>query len=84
MNKLLIYEYIKKLRHDDIINYCNKLNIDINNNDVDIIYDCIKNDYKTFFDNPMFVLNNLKNKVSDNTFKEIINLYDKYKNKMRI
>ena len=30
----------------------------------------------------MEVLNEVKNKVSNNTYNEIINLYDKYKNKI--
>ena len=83
MNRLLIYEYINRLRRDDIIKFCNIKGININDNDIDIIYSYIKNDYKRFFDNPIIVLNEIKNKVSDTTFKVILVLYDKYKNKIK-
>ena len=83
MNKLFIYEYINRLKYEDIINYCNNNNININNQELEIIYTYIKNDYKRFFNNPTIVLNEIKNKVSNNTYKEIITLYDKYKNKIK-
>lgn len=82
MNKIFIYEYINRLRRDDIIKFCNLKGINISNNEIDIIYDYIKYDYKRFFNNPTEVLNEIKLKVSDNTFKEIMKLYDKYKNKI--
>ena len=79
MNKLLILGYINKLKRDDIIKFCNYKNINITKNEIDIIYSYIKNDYKRFFNNPEEVLNEVKNKVSNNTFIEIINLYNQYK-----
>ena len=79
MNRLLIYEYIKKLRKEDIINYCNRMNIFINDNELEIIYCYIKNDYKRFFNNPEDVIREIKNKLSDNTYNELMELYDKYK-----
>ena len=36
----------------------------------------------TFFNNPMEVLSEVKYKVSENTFREIMQLYDKYKTKI--
>ena len=80
MNRLLIYQYINKLTKDDIINFCNKNNIIINNEEVNIIYSYVKNDYKRFFNNPINVLNEIKLKVNNNTFSEIMTLYNKYKN----
>ena len=38
MNKIFIYEYINRLKRDDIINYCNRKNISITNSEIDIIY----------------------------------------------
>ena len=83
MNRLIIYQYINKLRKEDIVNYCNLKGINVNNNDLDVLYNYIKNDYKRFFDNPMVVLSEIKVLVSDYTFKEIMILYDKYKNKIK-
>ena len=82
MNKLFIYSYINKLTKDDIIRFCNYKNISITNSEINILYSYIKNDYKRFFNNPEEVLNEIKNKVSNNTFIEIINLYNQYKNKI--
>ena len=82
MNKLLILGYINKLKREDIIKFCNYKNININNNEIDIIYSYIKNDYKRFFNNPEEVLNEIKYKVSSNTFIEIMNLYNQYKSKI--
>ena len=82
MNKAFISEYIKRLNRDDIIKFCNYKNINICDNEIDILYDYIKNDYNRFFNNQEEVLNEIKNKVNNNTYIEIIKLYDKYKNKI--
>lgn len=79
MNRIIIYQYINKLRKEDIVNYCNTKGIMVNNNDLDIVYSYIKNDYKRFLDNPMVVLNEVKSLVSSYTYGEIIKLYEKYK-----
>lgn len=82
MNKLFIYQYINKLKCDDIIRFCNYKNINICDNEIDILYNYIKNDYIRFFNTPEIVLNEIKNKVSNNTYIEIIKLYNQYKNKI--
>lgn len=82
MNRLFIYEYINRLRRDDVLKFCSLKGINISDNEINIIYDYIKQDYKRFFNNPTEVLNEIKVKVSDNTFSEIMKLYDKYKNKI--
>lgn len=83
MNKLIVYQYINKLRREDIVNFCNIKGFMVSDKEIDTIYNYIKNDYKRFFDNPDSVLNEVKNKVSDKTFNEILILYDKYKNKIK-
>ena len=82
MNRLLIYEYINRLRREDIVKFCNIKNITVCDSDIDVVYSYIKNDYKRFFKNPLDVLYEIKDKVSSNTFNEIIKLYDKYKTKI--
>ena len=79
MNRLLIFEYINRLKKEDIINYCNRKNIFINENELDVIYSYIKNDYKRFFNKPDDIIKEIKNKLSSNTFNELMKLYDKYK-----
>lgn len=80
MNRLIIYQYINRLDKEDIVRYCNSHGIFVDNNDLDVVYYYIKNDYKRFFNNPMGVLDEVKYKVSDYTYNEIMKLYDKYKN----
>ena len=80
MNKLIIYQYINRIRKEDIVNYCNIHGINVNNDDLDIVYGYVKNDYKRFFDNPNVVLNEIKSNLSDYTYNEIMRLYNKYKN----
>jgi len=79
MNRLLIYEYINRLRYEDVVNFCNYKGINISKNDLDIVYSYIKNDYKRFFSNPSVVLDEIRGKVSDNAFNIIMELYAKYK-----
>lgn len=79
MNRILIYEYINRLRKEDIINYCDRKNIFINDNEIDIIYSYIKNDYKRFFNDPDDVINEIKDRVSMYAYGELIKLYNKYK-----
>lgn len=83
MNRLIIYEYINRLRYQDVVSFCNYKGINVSDSELQLIYSYIKNDYKRFFNDPMVVLNEVKGKVSDNTFKEIMVLYDKYKDKIK-
>lgn len=82
MNRIFIYEYINRLRRDDIVNFCNIKGIKVNDNEIDIIYSYIKKEYRRFFNNPIDVLDEIKTKVTTDTFNEIMNLYNKYKNKI--
>jgi len=82
VNKLIIYEYINRLNRDNIVKFCTLKGINASDEEIDIVYKYIKNEYKRFFNNPNEVLNEIKYQVSDNTFMEIMKLYDKYKNKI--
>lgn len=79
MNRLIIYQYINRLRKEDIVRYCNSQGIFVDSNDLDMVYYYVKNEYKRFFNDQMGVLNEIKGKVSDYTYGEIMKAYDKYK-----
>ena len=83
MNKLIIYEYINRLRREDIVKFCIIKGIDASDSEIDVVYNYIKRDYKRFFSNPDEVLTEIKNEVSSNTFYIIMELYNKYKNKIK-
>ena len=78
MNKILIYEYINRLKREDIVKFCNIKGINVTENEIDVVYDYIKNDYKRFFNSPNIVLEEVKSKVSDNAYRIIMELYEKY------
>ena len=79
MNKLIIYQYINKIKREDIINFSKTRGIELSSDELEIIYYYIKNEYKRFFNNPLEVLNEISKKVSNNTYNEIVNLYNTYK-----
>ena len=82
MNKYFIYQYITKINKDDIINFSNKLGIYLNQNDLEVIYFYIKNEYIRFFDNPQEIIDEVKGKISDNVYIKLLELYNKYKDKI--
>ena len=47
MNIYLISEYVNRLRKSDIIYYAEKQGISLDKEEVELIYDYIKKDYKT-------------------------------------
>lgn len=83
MNKLIIINYIKKLTKNDIINYCNNNSIPLTDDELDIIYYYIKNRYLEFLNgHDQEILDEIKYKVKSATYNKIIELYNKYKDKL--
>ncbi len=82
MNKLLIYKYINNITKDDILYYSkNKLNYNLEESELDIIYLYIKRYYKEVLSgNYIDVLDNLRDKIRPQTYNIILELLDKYKN----
>lgn len=80
MYEILIKEYLKKLTLKDINDFAIRNNMPLNNGEDKVIYDLIMNNWKDVYKgNPTSVFNTLKNKVSQNTYNNIIMLYNKYK-----
>lgn len=83
MNIHLIEQYVNKMTKDDITKFSLKQGIILEEQELDIIYDYIKKDYKTFiYGNPRPILDELKQKVKPITYNKIETLYIKYKNKI--
>ena len=79
MNIYLISEYVNRLRKSDIIYYAEKQGISLDKEEVELIYDYIKKDYKTIiYGNPK----DIKFKVKPLTYNKIENLYIKFKDKI--
>lgn len=76
----LIKNYIKKLNKTDIINYLNKENVKASNEEIDLIYNSIKNDFDYVLNNDFYeYLNKYKSKLNNNLYNKIIEKYNEYK-----
>ena len=80
MYKNFIINYVKKLTKEDIYNFRDNNNLNATDNDLNTIYEFIKKYNTVFFDNPEKYVEILKDKVSDNCYKEVMVYYEKYKN----
>ncbi len=79
MYKQIIKSYVEKIKKEDIIKYIDSNNYVISDKEIDTIYFYIKNYWEDFFNNKDEVFKRLKNDVSENTYIEIMKLYQKYK-----
>lgn len=85
MNIYLIQEYVNRLKKDDITSFALKQGIILDNEEIDIVYNYIKNNYKTIiYGNPKEILQEIKNKVKPLTYNKIENLYIRFKDKIDI
>ena len=83
MNIYFIGEYVNRLRRSDIVYYAEKQGIYLDKDEVDIIFDYIKNDYKTIiYGNPKDILEEIKFKVKPLTYNKIETLYIKFKDRI--
>lgn len=84
MIKLFIKKHIAKLTKDDVIHYSKENNIYLNDNEVDIVFNYIKNNYETILYNPDKTLSDINKYISDKSKEKVKNLYllyrEKYKN----
>lgn len=76
----IIEPYINNISKNDINNFAIKNNINLNNNELDFIYNFIKNRYKEVLSNPNnFSLARYKNNFSSENFVKINGLINRYK-----
>ena len=79
INKSVVFNYIKNIKKEDIYNYGIKQGIEIDNNDIDIIYNYINNRYDDIINDIESIFLEIKDKVNIKTYDKILELYDKYK-----
>lgn len=84
MKEKIINSYISKLTREDVISFAIKNNIQLSDEEIDILLNTIKSDWKKILNNPEEALQNIKNKVSENTYKNIIYLYNLYSDKLSL
>lgn len=79
MNKTLIQSYIDKIKLDDISQFAIRQNVFLEDDELQVIYNYVKNDNERFFKNPDGVLMEIKGKVKEDTFTVISELYNRYR-----
>ena len=85
MNFYLIEEYVNRMRIEDVNKFALRQGIILNDDELNIIFTYIKNNYKTIlYGNPKDILLEIKDKVSSLTYNKIENLYMKFKDKIDI
>lgn len=77
--KLFVYDYINKIKKEDIYRAGISQGIELEEFEVEVIFSYVKNDYKRFFNNPLGVIDEIKYKVNARTYEKIYSLYLKYK-----
>lgn len=85
MNIYLIEDYIKRLNISDIERFAVKQGIVLDQEELNIVYNYIKKEYKTLiYGNPKDILLDIKTKVKPLTYTKIENLYIKFKDKIEL
>ena len=82
MNKLIILKYMERLTKDDIVKYASKQDISIKDNELDLIYAYIKKYPERILNNTLDVIDEIKDDLSDKVYDKLLELYNKYKNKI--
>ena len=78
----VIKKYIDKININDINRFANNNNISLNNDELNLIYKYVKNDWKTIiYGNYNSILNDLKSKISIDKYNKIEQLFYKFKSK---
>ena len=84
MYEIIIRDYVNKLTENDILNFCNKIEITISEEEAKILYVYAKNYWKEFYKgNPKDLILELKEKINKNAFNKLYNLYIDLKKKIK-
>lgn len=82
MYEIIIRDYINKLTEQDIIEYSKRKNIELNDDEVKILYLYAKNYWREFYKGyPKDLIEELKEKLRPQTFKTLYKIYIDLKQK---
>lgn len=77
----VIKKYIHLLKKEDIINYAKKQGVNLNNIELDTIFNAIKTRWEEIYYNGLKVIEEYKCKLNNSTYLKLIELYNDAKNK---
>ena len=85
MIQKLIENKINNLTLDDLKSLSHSHNINLNNQELNYIYNKLKKDWYAFlYNDPTSILSDIKDNINSNSYKKLLDLYyyykDKYKN----
>lgn len=84
MYELIISNYVNNLTKNNILDFSFKNNINLNNQELDYIYNIIKSHYKDLLnDKYEYILNDSKKYLSSENHKKICILFTEYRNKFK-
>lgn len=82
MYEIIIRDYINKLTEQDIIEYSKRKNIELNDDEVKILYLYAKNYWREFYKGyPKDLIEELREKLRPQTFNTLYKMYVDLKNK---
>ena len=82
MNKFIILKYMEKINKDDINRYAKSQDTILDNNELDLIYNYIKKYPKRILNEPLDVIDEIKDDLSIVVYNKLLELYQKYKDKI--
>lgn len=83
MNIYLLEQYVNRLTKEDVNKFAIKEGVTLEEYELDIIYNNIKQNYKTIlFGNVRSILEEIKKEVKPFTYSKIENLYERFKNRI--
>ncbi|MDD4734300.1 MAG: hypothetical protein PHU05_05615 [Bacilli bacterium] len=77
--KNIIRNYVQNLKKEDIITFCRKNNLFLNNSELNFIYNNLKNNFEYIYDNQSEFLLGLKNNLTSYNYQVLEEYYYKYK-----
>ena len=82
MKGQLIKNYINKLTINDVNSLAIKNDINLSNDELNFIYNIIKNNYNDLlYGDSTYIFNELKNNIAENNYYKIKELFNTYKQK---
>lgn len=80
--EFVIKEFVDKLKEEDINNFALKEGVNLTDEELKTIYLYIKNYWQVFYkEDASYLFEELKEKLSPNTYSKVLELYNKYKRK---
>ena len=80
MNKNIIKKYASNITKEDILKFGESEGVNINNDELNIIYNIIKNKQDDILNGNFYeIISNYKNDFNPALFNKIIETYEKYK-----